>query len=55
MLDDLEVFRPGGNSVYRRVLIPTTLLQTGTTLPAWTYTVELAPGLYLPGGYWPAI
>jgi gamma-glutamylcyclotransferase (GGCT)/AIG2-like uncharacterized protein YtfP len=54
-LDDLEVFRPGAKSFYRRVLIPATLLETGTTVPAWTYAVESASGLYLPGGYWPDI
>lgn len=55
MLDDLEAFRPGKKSLYRRVLVPITLLQTGVTVPAWAYTIESASGLYLPGGYWPDI
>jgi hypothetical protein len=49
MLDDLEVFRPGEKSFYRRILIPATLVETITTIPAWTYAAESASGLYLPG------
>jgi gamma-glutamylcyclotransferase (GGCT)/AIG2-like uncharacterized protein YtfP len=54
VLDSLEGFRPGEKSLYRRVLIPVTLAQTGTTVLAWAYAVESASGLYLPGGRWPA-
>jgi gamma-glutamylcyclotransferase (GGCT)/AIG2-like uncharacterized protein YtfP len=55
MLDDLEGFRPGEKSFYRRVLIPATLLETGATVPAWGYALRSASGLYLRGGRWPAI
>ena len=55
MLDDLEFFRPGEESFYKRVLIPATLAETGTTLLAWAYAIESASGLYLPGGHWPDI
>lgn len=51
-LDALEGFRPGEESFYKRVLIPVTLSETVTL--AWTYVVESASGLYLPGGHWPA-
>ena len=53
-LDELENFRPGEKSLYKRVLIPTTLVETGTTVLAWTYTVESVSGVYLRGGSWPA-
>lgn len=53
-LDDLEGFRPGGESFYKRVLIPATLAKAGTTVPAWTYVIESAFGVLLPGGRWPA-
>ena len=53
-VDGLEGFYPGEASFYERVLIPATLAQTGTTVPAWTYVVESASGLYLPGGRWSA-
>ena len=52
-LDDLEFFRPGEESFYKRVLIPATLAETGTTLLAWAYAIESMSGLYLPGGHWP--
>ena len=55
MLDGLEFFRPGEESFYKRVLIPATLAETGTTLLAWAYAIESASGLYLPGGHWPDI
>jgi gamma-glutamylcyclotransferase (GGCT)/AIG2-like uncharacterized protein YtfP len=55
VLDRLEGFRPGEKSLYRRVLIPATLTQTGTTILAWAYAIESASGLYLPGGHWPAL
>ena len=55
ILDDLEGFRPGEKSFYRRVLIPTTLLETGATVPAWAYALRSASGLYLRGGRWPDI
>jgi gamma-glutamylcyclotransferase (GGCT)/AIG2-like uncharacterized protein YtfP len=54
VLDDLEGFRPGEESFYKRVLVPTTLAETEMTTLAWTYVVESASGLYLPGGRWPA-
>lgn len=54
-LDELEGFRPGEKSLYERVLIPVTLPKTGVTVPAWAYVVQSASGLYLPGGYWPAL
>jgi hypothetical protein len=54
-LDGLEGFRPGEQSLYKRVLIPVTLLATGTPVLAWTYVGEAARGVYLPGGRWPAI
>ncbi len=53
-LDDLEGFRPGEKGLYRRVLIPVTLPETDTAALAWTYVVEPAYGVYLPGGRWPA-
>ena len=55
ILDDLEGFRPGEKSFYRRVLVPTTLLETGATVPAWAYALKSASGLYLRGGRWPNI
>ena len=54
-LDGLEGFRPGEESLYRRVLISITLLETGTTILAWAYVGEAASGVYLPGGRWPEI
>lgn len=53
MLDELEGFRPGEKSLYKRVLIPATLAETGTTVLAWAYAVDSASGPYLPGGRWP--
>ena len=37
-LDRLEGFRPGGSSLYRRVLIPASV--NGARELAWVYTVE---------------
>ena len=37
-IDRLEGFRPGGSSLYRRVLVPATV--NGAREPAWVYTVE---------------
>ncbi|MDQ3841348.1 MAG: gamma-glutamylcyclotransferase [Actinomycetota bacterium] len=51
--DKLEGFHPGGESFYKRVLIPATLAETGTRTIAWAYVVESASGVYLPGGHWP--
>jgi gamma-glutamylcyclotransferase (GGCT)/AIG2-like uncharacterized protein YtfP len=51
--DVLEGFRPGEESLYKRVLIPATLAETGAAIPAWTYVIESASGLHLPGGRWP--
>lgn len=53
-LDALESFRPGEESFYTRVLIPATLLETGTFVLAWAYAIESASGVYLPNGRWPA-
>jgi gamma-glutamylcyclotransferase (GGCT)/AIG2-like uncharacterized protein YtfP len=53
-LDGLEGFRPGEESFYERVLIPATLLWTGTTVLAWAYAVDSGSGTYLPDGRWPA-
>ncbi|HEX2097620.1 MAG TPA: gamma-glutamylcyclotransferase family protein [Rubrobacteraceae bacterium] len=52
--DDLEGFHPGERSLYERVLVPTTLSETKTTLPAWVYVAESPSGIYLPRGRWPA-
>jgi gamma-glutamylcyclotransferase (GGCT)/AIG2-like uncharacterized protein YtfP len=52
--DDLEGFRPGEKGLYERVLVPATLSETNTTLPAWVFTVECPSGIYLPRGCWPA-
>lgn len=52
-LDGLEGFRPGAESFYARVLIPAMLAQTGEIVLAWTYAIESAKGIHLPGGYWP--
>jgi gamma-glutamylcyclotransferase (GGCT)/AIG2-like uncharacterized protein YtfP len=52
--DKLEGFHPGGESFYKRVLIPATLAETGVRTLAWAYVVESASGVYLPGGRWPA-
>ncbi len=51
--DGLEGFRPGEESLYERVLIPTTLARTDPAILAWTYVVDSASGLHLPGGRWP--
>ena len=38
-IDRLEGFRPGGSSLYRRVLVPATV--NGARELAWVYTVEV--------------
>ncbi|MCA1719309.1 MAG: gamma-glutamylcyclotransferase [Actinobacteria bacterium] len=53
-LDALEGFRPGESGLYRRVLVPATLAEAGTTVLAWTYAVDSTSGTYLPEGRWPA-
>jgi gamma-glutamylcyclotransferase (GGCT)/AIG2-like uncharacterized protein YtfP len=53
-LDALEGFIPGEESFYARVLVPVTLSETGTIILAWTYVIESASGVHLPGGYWPS-
>ena len=40
-IDRLEGFRPGGRSLYRRVLVPVWMKETRTV--AWTYAVETKP------------
>ena len=37
-IDRLEGFRPGGHSLYRRLLVPVTV--NGARELAWVYTVE---------------
>ena len=52
-IDRLEGFRPGGSSLYRRVLVPATV--NGAREPAWVYTVE-ATGIKqrrIASGRWP--
>ena len=53
-LDALEDFHPGDGGFYVRVLVPTTLAESGTTVLAWTYAVDFTSGTYLPEGRWPA-
>lgn len=53
-LDALEGFRPGESGFYRRVLVPATPAEAGTTVLAWTYAVNSISGIYLPEGRWPA-
>lgn len=40
-IDRLEGFRPGGRSLYRRILVPAWV--NGTCTVAWTYAVETRP------------
>ena len=40
-IDRLEGFRPGGRSLYRRVLVP--VLANGTWRAAWVYVVDTTP------------
>ena len=40
-IDRLEGFRPGGRSLYRRVLVPVRVKDSFTV--AWTYAVETKP------------
>ncbi|MDP8973362.1 MAG: gamma-glutamylcyclotransferase, partial [Actinomycetota bacterium] len=54
-LDALEGFRPGEGGFYSRVLVPTTLAESGTTVQAWTYAADSTSGTYLPEGRWPAL
>jgi gamma-glutamylcyclotransferase (GGCT)/AIG2-like uncharacterized protein YtfP len=51
-LDRLEGFDPGGQSPYRRVLIPAETLD-GACILAWAYVTEGSSGTHLPGGRWP--
>lgn len=52
-LDAFEGFRPGGESLYVRVLVP--VLTPSGTVPAWAYAMPGPPpeGRPLPGGAWP--
>lgn len=50
-LDAFEGFRPDGESLYRRVLIPA-WTDSGEAFPAWTYVMESPPGTRIPGGKW---
>ena len=52
-IDRLEGFRPGGSSLYRRVLVP--VCRIGKIHPAWLYVGDscLRPDLHLiPSGTW---
>jgi len=54
-IDRLEGFRPGGSSLYRRVLAPV-CIEHGMALPAWVY---VGPTVwkdmsFLPLGRWPS-
>lgn len=51
-LDALEGYVPGEEGLYERVLVPAEI--AGETVLAWTYRMERAAGVYLPGGRWPA-
>ena len=51
-LDALEGYVPGEEGLYERVLVPVEI--AGETVLAWTYRMERAAGVYLPGGRWPA-
>ncbi len=51
-LDAFEGFRPGGRSLYLRVLVPA--LTASGMVPAWAYAMPEEPeGVPLPGGTWP--
>ena len=52
-IDHLEGFRPGGRSLYRRVLIPVTM--DGVRELAWVYTVETTgiKRCRIVSGHWP--
>ena len=51
-IDHLEGFRPGGSSLYRRVLVPASV--SGARELAWVYTVEAAgiKGRRIMSGSW---
>jgi len=51
-LDALEGYVPGEEGLYERVLVPVEV--AGEAVLAWTYRMERAAGVYLPGGCWPA-
>ncbi|MGF1470446.1 MAG: gamma-glutamylcyclotransferase [Rubrobacteraceae bacterium] len=49
-LDQLEGFEPGGNSLYRRVLVP---VQTANSnLWAWAYAIDSPAGARVSSGFW---
>ncbi len=53
-IDHLEGFDPvDGSGPYRRVLVPVETTGNEGVL-AWAYVVEVASGVYLPEGRWPA-
>ncbi len=54
-IDGLEGYRPGERGFYKRVLVPVSLSGAGANILAWAYAVEGAPGVYVPGGHWPAV
>lgn len=51
-LDALEGYVPGEGGLYERVLVPVEVASEAVV--AWTYRMERAAGVYLPGGRWPA-
>ncbi|HOP08474.1 MAG TPA: gamma-glutamylcyclotransferase [candidate division Zixibacteria bacterium] len=54
-IDRLEGFRPGGSSLYRRVLVPV-CIEHGMALPVWLYIGPsyLINGRFLSSGRWPS-
>jgi gamma-glutamylcyclotransferase (GGCT)/AIG2-like uncharacterized protein YtfP len=54
-IDRLEGFRPGGTSLYRRVLVPV-CNEHGMALPVWLYIGPscLIDGRFLSSGRWPS-
>jgi gamma-glutamylcyclotransferase (GGCT)/AIG2-like uncharacterized protein YtfP len=50
-IDRLEGFRPGGHSMYQRVMV--TVLRGRTSIPAWTYCMpRVDNGIRLDSGVW---
>lgn len=51
-LDAFEGFAAGGESLYRRVLIPA-WTASGEAFPVWAYVMESTSGARIPNGRWP--
>lgn len=51
-LDAFEGFAPGGESLYRRVLIPA-WAASGEASSVWAYAMESPSGARMPDGRWP--